>query len=101
MALMSFDEYIDMIYRGVRVRSLRKLLLFAFLMKNRLKYIDWTDWISRDVEGRGQCRKLIGNYLSCPDKEEISYFEEFLGSERLVRDYWKTLYNLLFVLGLL
>ena len=101
MGLMSFEEYIRNLNRGIRVGSLHKLLWFAFLLKHRVKYIDWAEWINRDFEGRHYCRKTIGNYLSCLDKEELAYFEESMGSERLVRDYWKTMYNIYSVFGLL
>ena len=96
------ENYLGISFKGIRVQTLRKFLIFAWLLKERFKSLDWGEWKSRDIEKRSKLNKYLSNYLSFYDKEEIEYFKEQLGcSERLVYDYWNTMRELLYMLGIL
>ena len=82
--------------RGLRVKSLKKLLRFYFFSKQRFNRLDWREWINRDAQRRSNLHRSYDNYLSIIDNQEIEYYLGLglFGSERQTRDYWKTLYIL-------
>jgi hypothetical protein len=87
--------------KGIRVKSLRKFLLFTMYANSRLNKIDWLEFKARDPEKRINLRASLGNYLICYDAQEIEYYERIeFGSKRTVRDYMKTLYRLVILFGL-
>jgi len=96
-----FEGYRKNLYGIVRVKSLKNLIAFAWLVNHRLGKMDWDEWVGRDYEKRKKDRKSVINYLSYYDKIELEYYCERLGSERKVRDYWCALNKLLMVLGFL
>jgi hypothetical protein len=82
--------------RGIRVKTLKRFLLFYFMSHQRFRETNWQEWQARDLQNRQHVMASYDNYLSSIDNVEIEYYIglELFGSERQIRDYWKTLYKL-------
>lgn len=87
-----FVEWVNEISRGVRVLTLRKLLLFMFLARERVRSIDWKEWINRNPEVRSRLQCDLSTYLAERDMIEVKYFASLLRwNIRTVFEYWDTL----------
>jgi hypothetical protein len=87
-----FVDWADDLCRGIRINTLKQLVLFLLLVNRRVEGLNWSEWIGRDPEHRKHLNLNREAYLSRRDSVEIKYYAGLLGySPRLVHDYWKAL----------
>jgi hypothetical protein len=91
-----FVDWICEMSRGVRILTLKKLLLFLFIVKGRMERVDHGEWRNRNLEKRGNLKWNTENYLAERDMIEVQYYANLLGwNIRTIFDYWETLRLLL------
>jgi hypothetical protein len=87
-----FVNHVADMCKDVKMLALKKLVLFLFVVQDRVKKLDWNEWIGRNLEGRERLRFDLYNYLAEQDMVEAQFYAKLLGwNVRTVIDYWETL----------